>query len=621
MRKVKHMLLVAGCLFLSACTEDALYQDYGEGTGTLVISGLEVETVVGDIQTKASMMEEEDIPGVEEFTIVLVNTQEASSEILEVGTNEIEAGSYNITASAGEKDGMSYTPFFSDEKDFEIVKGETKSITLRPSLQNAVLHPKMDEALISQYETYELSIRKDNDPEIELIDNKDFYLAVDADEGTYYLTLSGRNKLGKDVSHTWEYPANQFVAKTRYTVNCDPDLPTFTMSEQVETDAWSKFIYITPMTAANISYKPEGLTDDDILANVKYEVSADGQVWIQANEKNGRLVAEGLNPSTSYSVRANFLDIYSTNAVSVTTESGAGVPNGDFEELEETINKTIDQGGKWTQAIDFIWTSTRYQTTLSMVISEPSNWASINQKTCNFNASKLNSWYMVPSTYNTSLSWLSHQPEAKVGVVGQDAYDSTAGIYKKSSFNGNNAMVVRNVAWDLNGADIAEDVKTGNTDYSNYYCSNVPSISNRSAGKLFLGSYSYNNGSEEYNEGIAFTTRPISLKGYYKYANDSQDASEKGEVIVQLMSGETVIASGELELGAAADYSEFKVSLTYTNENIKATELRIMFSSSNHESESDIKTTNYCNKDECCSRGAMLTIDNLTFSYEYPNNE
>ena len=140
---------------------------------------------------------------------------------------------------------------------------------------------------------------------------------------------------------------------------------------------------------------------------------------------------------------------------------------------------------------------------------------------------------MIPSTYNTSLSWLSHQPEAKVIGIGQSAYDSTADIYKESASSGNNAMVIRNVAWDLKGSGIADNQQTGNTDYSNYYCSNVPSISNRSAGKLFLGSYSYSykNGSEEYNEGISFNTRPTSLKGYYKYANDSQDTSEKGEAI------------------------------------------------------------------------------------------
>lgn len=102
---------------------------------------------------------------------------------------------------------------------------------------------------------------------------------------------------------------------------------------------------------------------------------------------------------------------------------------------------------------------------------------------------------MVPSTYNTSLSWVSHQPTAKILGIGQDAYDSTADIYISNTANhGNNAMVIRNVAWDSNGPSISDNKQTGNTDFSNYYCNNAPSsIANRSAGKLFLGSYSYNN--------------------------------------------------------------------------------------------------------------------------------
>ena len=50
-------------------------------------------------------------------------------------------------------------------------------------------------------------------------------------------------------------------------------------------------------------------------------------------------------------------------------------------------------------------------------------------------------------------------------------------------------MVVRNVAWDENGTTPPPHYKTRGSAY--YYSENVPSIANRSAGKLFLGSYSY----------------------------------------------------------------------------------------------------------------------------------
>ena len=288
---------------------------------------------------------------------------------------------------------------------------------------------------------------------------------------------------------------------------------------------------------------------------------------------------------------------------SVTTESEIGVPNGDFEDLVETINTTINQGGKWS-ITNTIW-SELFQTTLTMVIQEPKNWTSSNATTCNLSAGNVNSWYVIPSVYNTSLTWESHQPKN----TGQDASNSTADVYKDLSAPSNlNAMVIRNVAWDTNGPSINDDKKTGNTSRSNYHCSNHPSsIANRTAGYMYLGSTS--------KEGLDFTGRPKKLKGKYKYIQDSQDLNEKGRVMVTLLDGENVFARGSLDLGAKDTYSEFEIPIKYTSNTFlrKPTTLQIRISSSNKES--DIRTTDYCNRDECCSRGATLYIDNLTFEY------
>ena len=84
-------------------------------------------------------------------------------------------------------------------------------------------------------------------------------------------------------------------------------------------------------------------------------------------------------------------------------------------------------------------------------------------------------------------------------------------------------MVIRNVAWDANGTTPS---KTGGAFNTTYYNTNVPSMSNRSAGKLFLGSYSYSGNSESYNEGTSFSSRPSTMKGWYKYTPDNNDVSE-----------------------------------------------------------------------------------------------
>lgn len=168
-------------------------------------------------------------------------------------------------------------------------------------------------------------------------------------------------------------------------------------------------------------------------------------------------------------------------------------------------------------------------------------------------------------------------------------------------------MVVRSVAWDHSGVEIANNKQTGNTDFSNYYCNNKPSeIKNRTAGRLFIG------GAD--GSGVAFASRPAVLEGYYKYTPDAGDAGEKGVVTVELLNGSTVVGRGTAELSAAGNYTKFKVTINYIANAPKAATLRLSLASTNR-ADGSVKTTDYCNKDEQCSRGAMLMVDNLTFVY------
>lgn len=332
-------------------------------------------------------------------------------------------------------------------------------------------------------------------------------------------------------------------------------------------------------------------------------------------DASGLLTLEDLKSYTTYRVRLSLTGSADTpcgNQLLFTTEAAAQVPNGDFEQLRQTIDMTLMQGGWWTMTAIGSWIDTK----MEMLIKEPTGWASTNAKTCYPQATNQNTWYQVPSVYNTTLTWISHQPTAKIMGIGQSAYDIVPDVYADlTAASGSNAMVVRNVAWDPAGEDIQVMKQTGNTDYSNYYCANIPNIANRSAGRLFLGHYSYNGARESITEGTSFTSRPAALTGSYKYEPDPNDPSEAGTVTVQLLNGTTVIGRGEAQLPAAASYTGFSVPVTYSVTNRRATSLRIMICSSNHTSEADIVTTPYCGKPECTSRGAALTIDNLKFTY------
>ena len=90
---------------------------------------------------------------------------------------------------------------------------------------------------------------------------------------------------------------------------------------------------------------------------------------------------------------------------------------------------------------------------------------------------------------------------------------------------------------------------------------------------------------------------------------------------MQILSGSQVIAEGSLQLAPAADFTLFTVPLTYAANAPKATQVKVMFASSNHASYNQadetrsIKTTNRVNRYEAYSVGAMLTVDNVKFNY------
>lgn len=392
-------------------------------------------------------------------------------------------------------------------------------------------------------------------------------------------------------------------AKTS-TISIPVKTPAFTITAE-EYDIWARRATVK-LTAEDSQYQEAVNRYAVLFAN------STGQ-WetVASTLSQGRRIITGLNPDTRYQLRGSCNsgqdNVNYSGDLTLRTESAAAVPNGDFEEIAQTISVTdMNQGGKYS-----VW-PVNYQNTCSFTIQEPTGWASVNAKTCNLSAANQNSWFVIPSTYNTTLTWDAYRSFG-MSTVTPDLYrDLTAQ-------SGSNAMVVRNVAWDANGTTPSTSGGAFNT---TYYNTNEPTIANRSAGKLFLGSYSYSGGSETYTEGVSFTSRPSALKGWYKYANDGNDPTETGVVTVTLLNGQKVIATGTARLSAAADYTEFSVPVTYSVTNQKATTLRIMITSSNHasynqsEESAAIKTSVSNGQYESASRGATLTVDNLTFTYE-----
>ncbi|MDD7404708.1 MAG: DUF4493 domain-containing protein, partial [Bacteroidales bacterium] len=284
---------------------------------------------------------------------------------------------------------------------------------------------------------------------------------------------------------------------------------------------WADYngIFTTPQVTVPNTYKYTLSVDEgnvwshEATVTVSDAAAIGGKLYLNGAEytnyttEGANITIKGLAKATQYTVRLEDSEGFISTLVSFTTEDELAVPNGDFENLTQTISSSdilkdgIPQGGKYS--IGF-----KYQNTQTFAISEPTGWGSINSITCNINSSNRNSWFVVPSTYNTTLSWRAYRDFGRI--------TKTPDVYRElKAQSGDNAMVVRNVGWSNSGT--TPDSSSGAT---TYYCKNIPAVANASAGQLFLDS--------------CFTVRPVTLTGYYKYklCDANLDDDEKAKVTV-----------------------------------------------------------------------------------------
>ena len=365
---------------------------------------------------------------------------------------------------------------------------------------------------------------------------------------------------------------------------------------------WADYngIFTTPQVTVPNTYKYTLSVDEgnvwshEATITVSDAAAIGGKLYLNGAEytnyttEGANITIKGLAKTTQYTVRLADSEGFISTLVSFTTEDELAVPNGDFETLTQTISLSdIPQGGQYS--IGF-----KYQNTQTFAISEPTGWGSINSITCNKNATNLNSWFIVPSTYNTTLSWRAYR-DFGITTKTPDVY---SGLTAQSA---KNAMVVRNVGWDNKGT-----TPNSSSGATTYYCKNIPNVANASAGQLFLET--------------SFSVRPEKLTGYYKYklCDAGLDETEKAKVTVTVYdSSNAVVGQGSVELGPSTDYTQytqFNVPVTYSVLK-KANKIKIMITSSNR-AEGSVKVSDHLGEREASKYGAILTVDNLSFSYK-----
>lgn len=313
---------------------------------------------------------------------------------------------------------------------------------------------------------------------------------------------------------------------------------------------------------------------------------------ISYDAKNGMITVKGLVAGTTYTSLKTKCGNFEKSIPAFTTEVETDVPNGSFNEATQTINITnVQIGGNYRVS------PTDYTLKSSIQRSEPIGWASLNQKTCWTGSSNKNTWFLVPST-----------------------------------FVDNGAVVIRSVGYNHNGVTPA---RSGGAFNTKYYCENAPTDAQleKAAGELFLGSYSFENGTESRNDGIDFTSRPSTLSFDYTYGSVN---GEKGEVSVKILdSSSSVLAEATVLLDAVAETTNKTIDISGYSFGKKAAKIILCFKSTqtgkvptiNIPSGSALSEgysllgnhTKGANSYKAFAKGSELVVDNVKLGYGSSN--
>ena len=364
MRKKEYITHAALWLLLlltwAACSSDVADSPLsGHGEGRLSLSQIEVELSVMDSPSTKGTPGSYDAPQAEELTYTITSTSTTESTVYSyselMASPVLPVGHYTLTATYGTAS-MGTTPYLYYSTIFTIQGLQTTTLpSFSVPLACAIIRPSVTDLLPHFKDDVQLSLRDESGTSIAVTNLTDYYVPAGKN---YTLTISGTNQLGE--SKTVQGNVSQASAKTRYILNCSARVPIFSMPNQPDYNAWSYHIDFTPLTASQIS-DAAGLSTDKILNNLTYEYSADGgNSW---QTFTGTRIAN-LTPNTTYTFRARFGAVYSTNQVTLTTEGAKIIDNGDME----SWNKTKIYSGNGT-----------YSTTL--YCDYCTNWATRNERT------------------------------------------------------------------------------------------------------------------------------------------------------------------------------------------------------------------------------------------------
>lgn len=561
-------------IFLFACSEEEIVT-MNQKTGKLIVGDVEVSAIVGDMQSRATL---ENVPSGNEFTITVKSEDGSFERTLEEGVYSciLPVGTYTVEAAYGEDKIATDKPYFYGSTTVEIKEGMTESISVTASLQSAIVRAVMDEELLAQYEDYTLWISETASSDMKAIaNNTDVFVPAGKD---YILRLTGTNLLDKDVNTSWNLKS--LSPKTRYIVSCDADLPSFTFPKQAETNAWSKFIYITPMTDENMTSHPE--MAQQVMDNIVYEASLDGETWTGAVQDGDKWVIKNLLPDTTYTLRSRFGGVVSSNTQEIVTENAQELENGSMDTWSNDpynacYNGTIYRYYAGTSSTDRSW-GTRNTLTMDGVRDGNSAWLN-NQRT----AYRWNS-----CTIPTSDAVSEQAAEIRTMALANFAINrGTVGAFGSHSSMPGNVLANANVfvGW----------LYTGTTDVTT---TDNPDM-----------------------HGIAHTARPLSFSFDYKYAPYNTDNFVVSAALYDVNYNRIAYIDDFKSSVVQNSYTTLSLDFIYETEDVKAAYLFVMFKSGENSTVNDVQHidgsygANPWSLDTFV--GSVLKVDNIKLNYDY----
>lgn len=227
------MALAALCWALVSCSDDTFNREYGEGIGYLRLQLGKVDVdLTSTTKAEADSLPDKLIPATADF---MIDIKQGNSSVdgypkkyseLAEGI-ELKAGGYTVIAYHGDNKPIQATPYFSGSSTVEIYPGKSTPTTINTVLANAMLVPAVSESLQNHYKNWTLTI-KAGESSMKLADNEnaDGYLFAQ-DGQSVNAEFEGTNILGNETSPQEWTVISSAEARTKYVIQCDPDLSIF----------------------------------------------------------------------------------------------------------------------------------------------------------------------------------------------------------------------------------------------------------------------------------------------------------------------------------------------------------------------------------------------------------